>query len=511
MKRKQSIGKRSYDTLKSWHKYLGIALSLFLIWMSLSGIILNHPDWFAHYSVPKALIPEDYHPQNWNREGVKDALFIGKDTIYFGGKHGLWISTDNGYTFEKENSKGFTTAPYYQKINDLLWLEKENKILAATYGGLWIKNLTTHEWHQVDLGKYSNAQFVKVLRRKDELIAFSQSGVYTTTIANPEKFIPRTLLRAERPYMDLIQFTFALHSGWLWGLPGRLVYDIVAVILVFLSITALYITLRKNFKKSGSCRRSKKRLGWMIRNHTRIGFWSLGILLIIGGTGMFMRPPLLVALANGKVPTKYIPSPILQNPWYHTLRNAVYDPAKDRIILDTTEGLFEGKGDLSSPFTTLEWDVNIFVMGATVMEHLKGDEFMIGSFYGLYHYKEGDPNAYDIIMNDTVPLYTSVGRPGLYMIGGDFQTPEGDHYISAYGQGLLPFKQVDPNRFQQPHTLRDSYRMPLWNYMFELHNARLFRPILDKWVIIVIPLTGLLFLVLNISGAYEYLYRKWKK
>jgi hypothetical protein len=49
--------------ISKWlHKYIGLALILFLMWMSLSGVLMNHPDLIAGIYVPRLLVPLQYHP-----------------------------------------------------------------------------------------------------------------------------------------------------------------------------------------------------------------------------------------------------------------------------------------------------------------------------------------------------------------------------------------------------------------------------------------------------------------
>jgi len=86
------------------------------------------------------------------------------------------------------------------------------------------------------------------------------------------------------------------------------------------------------------------------------------------------------------------------------------------------------------------------------------------------------------------------------------------NYITTFQQGLLTLNKTKDNTYYPvPHQLIDNYKMPLWNYMFELHNGRLFHFIMDKWGILFIPIMGLLFIILTISGLYEYTYRKKTK
>ncbi|NME66907.1 PepSY domain-containing protein [Flammeovirga aprica] len=501
------IFKKIYKKAVSWHKYIGLFLSIILVWMSVSGILLNHPDLIATFSIPKAYFPDEYIPENWNRGGIQDIVYVGQDTIIIGGKQGVWKSNDSGKSFQSLMHNGFPEAIYYQKVNDLYYDTLQSEIYVATFGGIYKLDLSNNQWTAITTPNQYPEKFVKVINVKGQLYAVSQSHIYSIQ-ANQLEVYP--IFKKEHNEVDMIQFTFALHSGWLWGTPGRLFYDFLSLILIFLSLTSLYITFFKKKKATHSI--SKKIKQFIITYHTKIGVWTFLFLLIIGGTGMFMRPPLIVALYNGKVPSSIIPDRFLENEWYHTIRNALYDPQTDRIILDTTEGIFAGKSDGESAFEKQDWKVNIFVMGATVFEPLGDKHFLVGSFYGLYDYKEGENFSTDALTHEKVPFYQRIQKPGDFMTVAAFTSPKGEKYISAYSQGLLAITPPQEDTFYHfPKVIQEEYKLPLWNYMFELHNGRLFQFIFDKYSILLIPVLGLLFNILLVTGLYEYLYRKRKK
>ncbi|WP_044205008.1 PepSY domain-containing protein [Flammeovirga sp. OC4] len=501
------IFKKIYKKAVSWHKYIGLFLSVILVWMSVSGILLNHPDLIAHCSVSKSYFPEEYLPQNWNRGGIQDVVYIGSDTIVIGGKQGVWKSDNSGKSFHSLMKNGFPEEIYYQKVNDLYYDSLQNTIFAATFGGVYQFNLSQNNWKGLRTPTNHIEQFVKIMEIKGELFAVSQSNIYKIKSG---QLVNYPIFKKERNYVDMIQFTFALHSGWLWGTPGRLFYDFLSLILIFLSLTSLYITFFKKKKATNTI--SKKLKAFIITYHTKIGVWTFVFLLIIGGTGMLMRPPLIVALYNGKVPTSIIPDRFLENEWYHSIRNAMYDPQTDRIILDTTEGIFGGKSNATTAFEKLEWKVNIFVMGATIFEPLGNQHFLVGSFYGLYDYKEGESFSNNVLTKERVSLFDNIQKPGDFMTVAAFTSPKGEQYISAYSQGLLAITPPQEDTFYHfPQEIKEEYQLPLWNYMFELHNGRLFQFIFDKYSILLIPLLGLLFNILLITGLYEYIYRKRKK
>ncbi|BDD11058.1 iron-regulated protein [Fulvitalea axinellae] len=504
-KKRNGLRKRLYNWSKKWHKYLGLFLAGFIIYTGFSGILLNHPSEIAGWSVHKSWVPERYHPYNWNRSALIKAVYNPKNesSLLVAGKQGVWRSDDGGFTFRPDMAGAFPESRYLRKTNDLLI--HNQTAFAGTFGGLFSKKLSETDWKEIPLG--DKKEDVKaVLETPNGLIAISKNGAFRKKASG--EFEQVILPRPDKNSMSLIDFTFALHSGWLWGLPGRIVFDIVGLATVFLSVSAIYIFI---FRKKKKNKATKKRMAFFVKYHNSIGFWLCGFILITSITGAFMRPPLLAALANGKAPSILLPSYFEENPWYHTIRNACYDTETDRIIIDTSEGLWAGKSDLKSDFTPLDWSVNIFPMGCTVLRPEGDGHFLVGSFYGLYNYKEGDDYATDALTGEKVKPYAGIQRPGRFITTGYFQTTGGTRYVSTHGQGLLPIdRPQNMNAFMMPKTMAGDYRMPLWNYMFELHNARLLNDIFGKWTILVIPLAGIILTLISLTGIFEYCYRKYR-
>jgi hypothetical protein len=65
--------------------------------------------------------------------------------------------------------------------------------------------------------------------------------------------------------------------------------------------------------------------------------------------------------------------------------------------------------------------------------------------------------------------------------------------------------------YPMPEFIRENYRMPLWNYLFEIHNARIFRSFIGGTYILIIPLLGLLSILVLLSGFIDYLYKRLKR
>ena len=102
---------------------------------------------------------------------------------------------------------------------------------------------------------------------------------------------------------------------------GKLIVDLVALLLVFLCLSGFVIWLLPKWIRR---RRNKglwqKRLRWHFRWHDRWGRYALPLLVFITLTGFALRPPLLLAVA--RIATPPIPGSLLDspNPWQDKLR-----------------------------------------------------------------------------------------------------------------------------------------------------------------------------------------------
>ena len=229
------------------------------------------------------------------------------------------------------------------------------------------------------------------------------------------------------------------------------------------------------------------------------------MLLLIGGTGLFMRPPLLAVIAGGSIPKAAYPGFLSDNPWEEKIRNVLHDESESSIVVQASDGLWIGADTLDTPFERHHLDVPIFVMGATVMEP-RSDGYLIGSFSGIFEWLRDSGSAIDLDSGEPVSGSASM-RPADLMVTGYFETPNGEPHIVTFEQGVLPLDDRDSSsRFQQPPELGDDYRMPLWNYLFEIHNGRFFKDLVGGWNMLIIPLGSLLFLLVTLSGIYDWLF-----
>lgn len=504
---------RIFKISKWLHKYIGLVLLLFIIWMSISGILMNHPNLISGISVPSWLLPPQYKIQNWNRSALTDLVFSSKNsnTAYLAGKQGIWKTVDAGQTFTPFTN-GLPNSDYYNKTKDLLLLEESNLLLAGTNGGLYACNLNDGIWQSIKLAE-EKEQVVKILKIENQLVAVTPSGIFLSPIEGKNfHFKKAHLTRQEsQERISLVKLFFDLHDGRIWGLPGKLIFDATGLIIIFLSLSAFYTWYfpwqRRRNKNSVllSNPKSRRLFKFMFKYHLKIGIWIFVVLLIISGTGLFMRPPLLVALAGGSIPASLYPGFREQNPWEEKIQNALYDAVEDKVILQCTDGFWVSK-NFHEPFAQSELPAPVFVMGATVFEPYGAGGYLVGSFNGIYHLERESQKVIDLLTNKEAKNVSPM-KPGDYMVTGYFKTPDGKEFITNHEKGLVAINgAMAQSLLNMPEEMMTNPKFPLWNYLFEIHNGRFFQDITGKFYILILPIGSLLFILISVSGLYDWLF-----
>ncbi|MFA5512058.1 MAG: PepSY-associated TM helix domain-containing protein [Candidatus Kapaibacterium sp.] len=511
--------KKLYKISKWIHKWLSLLLSVFLIWMAFSGILLNHPELISGISVPQWMFPKEYDLVNWNRSAIIQAEFSKKHPglAFYGGHEGVIMTTDGAYSFMDLNSNGYPSSAYLKKTKSISLYENndESVLFAGNFDGLYRTVFGEGSWEKISLPS-SFTKVMKLLRTDDSLIVATDSEIFISQISNQEmNFNKVPLDRIEdEPKMTLIELFFQLHSGELWGLPGKILFDIAGLILVFLCISGLYIWISPKYRKIMSrlnLKRGRIRTGWFFRYHLKLGIWSFGILLIFAITGLYMRPPMIAQLLGGEVSVKFVPAPKPSNPWKHRIRNIAYDKSTNRVIIDTKDGYWVSDGGLYGKFTKQLPPVPIFAMGATVLDSDYEGNLLLGSFAGLFRVNNSGLMAENMLESDA-PIVSSV-RPGANLITGYFKEPSGYEYVTTHFKGLINVHQPNEHsgKYQMPEFMKKNYSMPLWNYLFEIHNGRIFQALIGDFYILLIPLSALAFTLVIVTGVFDWVYKKYLK
>lgn len=503
--------------ISKWiHKYIGLFLILFLFWMSISGLLLNHPNLIGAYTVPDMLTPPLYKVKNWNRSAMTEHHILKSNpSIRFAsGNFGVWKSIDSSKTFTPFGT-GFPTGAMDKKTADLLLIDgAEPALFAATNAGLYRSDIKDGKWHYVPIKK-NPFSIHKVMHIKGWLWVFSTSRVYKAAYPAAElnfveQILPGKKMQAKQ--VSMLTLFSKLHDGSIWGLPGRLIFDAVAIILAFLSLSAFYswyYPWRKKRRKKAPSSMGKgihRLYKWFFKYHLSLGIWSALFLFIIGFTGFFLRPPQLAIIASKTIPATWYRAPISTHPWAGQLQNVTYDASAETFIIESSKGYYKADISLNKPFELITINTPVFVMGTTYLDAVDSTRIRVGSFNGIFEWHRLNKTTVDM-ETGLPPKNVSSFKSAKNMVTGMWQMDSLSTFLATHNNGIVPLDSLNNHAyFTMPD--RAYFKMPLWNWLFELHNGRLFKDWVGGLYILIIPVGALFFILITLSGVYDWLFVK---
>jgi len=245
IRKNRTLKARLIRHLREWHRRLGILAAFFLIFLSLSGIALNHTNWLtlAHQPIKTGWLLNYY-----GINPPKDIRF------YHSGKLRL---TDNLVWLEER-----------------LLLESETPVVSlAKFQQYWIVltssqlsmyNIEGELLDQLDSNSGLPSDISGLSISKNSILLKSSMGTYQSDknliawtqvqmIKEPEWFLPEhasqqqineATLQFKSQFLNWERIILDAHSGRILGDFGVLLMDLVALILILLSVSGLYIWVR---------------------------------------------------------------------------------------------------------------------------------------------------------------------------------------------------------------------------------------------------------------------------
>lgn len=453
------------------HKWSGLVAAILLLAFCLSGLALNHRQVLAEADVSRRWLPARYAFRDWNNGLLRGTFRLPvtagdhrRVVIY--GAAGL-LTADSVGRHVADFNAGLPAAADRRRVLAAACLPDGTLFAACTFG-LYRRHLPG-AWTPVALPLPAGERLSDLCVRGDTLVVASRSFFYVSTDAAHRRFSRVQL--APSPDADgrvtLFRTVWALHSGELFGLPGRLVVDAVAVALIALSVTGLlqwFLPALRRWRRKRQARPAgggflRRNLGW----HDRLGRTAIGLALLVAVTGWCLRPPLMIPLALTRVGA--IPGTALDshNPWHDRLRLVRYDTATAEWLISTSEGFF-ALPRLDAAPRRVAVTPPVSVMGLNVWQRDSSGRWLCGSFRGLYVWDRRHGRVTDWFTGAPAPAQTG--------------PPIGERAISGYSADFaLPPVVVDYDAgtpaLPQPAALRHR-PMPLWNVALELHSGRLF-------------------------------------
>ena len=335
------------------------------------------------------------------------------------------------------------------------------------------------------------------------------------------------------PKTTLFKLVWHLHSGEFFGLPGKLVVDAIALVLIVLSITGILLFIlpygirrakkvkseERRVKNSLAAKARMKRLGkqfaWNMKWHNKIGYVTIVLTLWIAITGMCLRPPLMVPLVLSKLPQAVGED---GNVWQDKLRAIRWDAVQGDWLVSTSEGFLRVNEDFSQVPKMLPADEcpKLSPMGVTVWESDGKGGWIVGSFRGIYRWNPVNHKSQilDYFTNEPCVETSMIPISDNLICGYSEDLFDREPMVFDFAKGVEDAKGQVINILDEKDAMSDliceTAPMSLWNVALELHVGRCYSPFLGPLSDLFVFLSGLLITLVLLSG-YIISHRRRKK
>lgn len=542
-------------TWKKYHRWLGLVLSVFMLVFCVSGIILNHREVFSGCEVSRKWLPASYHVKNFNNGVVKGTVVKKSaahslssencDSVLAYGCAGVFLTDSRLSTWQDFNA-GLPESIDERNVRHVV-KAKDGSLWCAALRDVYRYDENSHRWKKVELpGNEERIMDVALAKDSMTVVALTRSRVFTIvpfvqygeivkigkssseTYRVESKIIPAP--KKYEPKTTLFKLVWHLHSGEFFGLPGKLVVDAIALVLIVLSITGILLFIlpygirrAKKLAAKARMKRLGKQFAWNMKWHNKIGYVTIVLTLWIAITGMCLRPPLMVPLVLSKLPQAVGED---GNVWQDKLRAIRWDAVQGDWLVSTSEGFLRVDEDFSQAPKMLPDDEcpKLSPMGVTVWESDGKGGWIVGSFRGIYRW-----NPVNHSLNQILDYFTGKPSEETSMI------PISDNLVCGYSEDFLGGKPLvfdfakgvedakgqavalcndEPKTSRNEESMSDliceTAPMSLWNVALELHVGRCYSPFLGPLSDLFVFLSGLLITLVLLSG-YIISHRRRKK
>lgn len=550
------MARLKYDfTWKKYHRWLGLVLSVFMLVFCVSGIILNHREVFSGCEVSRKWLPASYHIKNFNNGVVKGTVVKKSaahslssencDSVLAYGCAGVFLTDSRLSTWQDFNA-GLPESIDERNVRHVV-KAKDGSLWCAALRDVYRYDENSHRWKKVELpGNEERIMDVALAKDSMTVVALTRSRVFTIvpfvqygeivkigkssseTYRVESKIIPAP--KKYEPKTTLFKLVWHLHSGEFFGLPGKLVVDAIALVLIVLSITGILLFIlpygirrAKELAVKARMKRLGKQFAWNLKWHNKIGYVTIVLTLWIAITGMCLRPPLMVPLVLSKLPQAVGED---GNVWQDKLRAIRWNAVQGDWLVSTSEGFLRVDEDFSQAPKMLPDDEcpKLSPMGVTVWESDGKGGWIVGSFRGIYRW-----NPVNHSLNQILDYFTGKPSEETSMI------PISDNLVCGYSEDFLGGKPLvfdfakgvedakgqavalcndEPKTSRNEESMSDliceTAPMSLWNVALELHVGRCYSPFLGPLSDLFVFLSGLLITLVFLSG-YIISHRRRKK
>lgn len=491
--------------MMKWHKWLGLLFAFFLLMFSLSGILLNHRRAIASVDAPRSLLGSAYSYDNWNSGSVKGSFRLSADSILLYGGNGIWL-TDSLHSAFAPFTKGFKDGADNNIVNRVV-RTAPGEVFAVSTFDLYRLESSTGEWINLSGQIDSRERFSDIEAQGDSLVLMTRSQLYVSTA--PYHDFRQVELPAPENYRkeaSWFRTAWTLHSGELFGIPGKIIVDILGVFTIILCVTGIILTvcptvIKGRKRKGKDTKRSVSLFKGSMKWHNKLGAWFFVLFLIVVVSGMFLRPPLLISIIRAK--SRPIPGTTLDsdNPWHDKLRCLRYDRYEKEWLFYSSDGFFRTRS-LEAESHKLKKAPPVSVMGVTVLHQQDSIHWVVGSFSGIYKWNKQTGESFDL--HTGLPYQPRRGGIPSFTNGvaGYCDSFAGKTIVFEYDRGA---KVLEPEmQFSPMPDVFHSARMSLWHLSLEVHVGRIYIFLPGIAADLFVFLAGVITLVILITGYIVY-------
>jgi len=238
-------------SLYIWHRYAGLSAALFVIFISITGIALNHTDGL---SLKKQHISNSFVLSHYNVQPPTEIIrFTTSEHVITQADDALFINDDTTLAIESTliGAVAYGEFTLVALTNTLLLIDANNQL---------IETLDELDGVPATIDKIGldKQQHVNLLTGTTSLllsenlsfsaIPLNKNTVWATNTVLSEADKNQVITRYQSKIISIETLILDIHSGRFFGSYGTLLFDLIGVILLFLAFTGIIIWLRQRPK-----------------------------------------------------------------------------------------------------------------------------------------------------------------------------------------------------------------------------------------------------------------------
>jgi len=233
------------------HKWLGLISCLFILFVSLTAIALNHHDEFPGFLAKTEKILTGNNIKVLAADPFNNNRLIASDL------KSLYESRDNSKTWTE--LKLFVPA---ENVNNIVFdpVIKDKLIVSLKEAGIFVSDDSGEVWDEPSLPFFPNeGEYIENLTlSKNQLTVKTRFALYLFN-TETEKWhsLPFSNIN-KKNQLDFSELVYNIHTGRIFGEAGKYLYDVLSAGLIILAITGIYLSLKPRKRLKVSVKKSNK-------------------------------------------------------------------------------------------------------------------------------------------------------------------------------------------------------------------------------------------------------------